>query len=136
MNPVRVSAKAIILHDNKFLILKDVEGGNAYWDLPGGKIEYGENPEQTVVREVKEETMLDITVNKLLGICWFFNPVKQHQVICITYVCTPSNTEVDLTKNPAEETITEYKWITKEEFLEDIEFAEMNPSIKELMSKL
>src|SRR5690606_31170155 len=55
------SAAALIDADNRILIQKRPEG-KAYagwWEFPGGKMEEGERPEQTLIRELKEE--LDIT---------------------------------------------------------------------------
>lgn len=62
-----MSAKAVIVNsDGKFLVLT-----NSYWesnpgpayapDLPGGSIEFGESPEQGLIREVKEEIGIDIS---------------------------------------------------------------------------
>jgi 8-oxo-dGTP diphosphatase len=41
-------------------------GSHTYWTLPGGGVQNGETLEQTVVREVKEETGLDVMVAELL----------------------------------------------------------------------
>lgn len=38
------------------------------WGFPGGAIELGETPQMATVREVKEETGLDVKVSKLIGI--------------------------------------------------------------------
>ena len=38
------------------------------WNLPGGRMEYGEAPWETVVREVKEEVGLTVGVEKLIGV--------------------------------------------------------------------
>lgn len=38
------------------------------WNLPGGKLEKGESPWSGVIREVKEETGLDVEIIKLIGV--------------------------------------------------------------------
>jgi 8-oxo-dGTP diphosphatase len=49
------------------MILRGHDPGLGLWSIPGGRIEPGETPEQAVVREVKEETGLDVTCGPLLG---------------------------------------------------------------------
>ena len=51
----------IIKKDNKMLLIKKARGPyTGLYDLPGGSPEDGETPEQTLVREVKEETNCDV----------------------------------------------------------------------------
>jgi 8-oxo-dGTP diphosphatase len=38
-----------------------------YWALPGGRVDFGENAEQAIVREVKEETGLDVDIVERIG---------------------------------------------------------------------
>ena len=56
-----VGIGAIIMHDGKILLEKRKnDPGKGKWSVPGGVVELGENVIQTVIREVKEETGLDV----------------------------------------------------------------------------
>ncbi|MDZ7288524.1 MAG: NUDIX domain-containing protein [candidate division KSB1 bacterium] len=61
---------AVILEQNDQILLvkRKFEPRAGDWSLPAGFIEWGEGPEQTAVREVKEETGLDIAVRDLYGV--------------------------------------------------------------------
>ena len=63
------TATAIITYpENKILLIKrSTAPFVGYWALPGGRSEPGETAEQTVIREVKEETGLDIAVINKIG---------------------------------------------------------------------
>lgn len=49
------------------LILRGHEPGQGLWSIPGGRIEPGETDQQAVIREVREETGLEVTCGRLLG---------------------------------------------------------------------
>lgn len=68
---IGVGCGAFILNDkNQFLLQKrNKEPERGYWSIPGGKVEMYETFEKAVVREVKEETNLDVEVVELCGIC-------------------------------------------------------------------
>lgn len=138
MTKVHAAVKAIIINEeNKLLAIKQNIGDFVFWDLPGGKIEYGENPYETLTREVKEETDLDISIKKILGVWWFFRTKSDnHQIICTTFLCTINNKDnVNLTKNPTNENIGEFKWLTKEEFA-NATYPVSDDSLKQLIKNL
>lgn len=59
---VRKAVRCYLIKDNKVVVTKYKKGNKkeGYYDIPGGKIEEGELPEQTAIREMKEETGLDV----------------------------------------------------------------------------
>jgi 8-oxo-dGTP diphosphatase len=60
---------AVIMHDGKILLVKrGSEPGKGKWSIPGGIVELGETAKETTVREVKEETSLDVEVEDLIDV--------------------------------------------------------------------
>jgi len=62
----RLRVSAIIIEDERILLVRHEKYGRSYWVLPGGGMDFGETLEEATVRELKEETNLDITVDKLV----------------------------------------------------------------------
>ena len=56
-----LGAYGLIIKDKKIVLIKKVGGPyNGKLDLPGGTIEWGETPEQTLIRELNEEVGIDV----------------------------------------------------------------------------
>ncbi len=62
----RIRVSVIVIDDGKILLVRHEKYGRTYWVLPGGGVDYGESLRDAAVREVKEETNLDIVVDKLV----------------------------------------------------------------------
>lgn len=57
-----LGAYGLILKDNKILLIKKANGPyKDKLDLPGGTIEFSERPNETLIRELKEEVGIDVT---------------------------------------------------------------------------
>jgi 8-oxo-dGTP diphosphatase len=65
---MRVAAYAVVERRGEVLLTHWRRGKMHGWTLPGGGIEAGEDPRETVVREVMEETGLSAKVGKLIGV--------------------------------------------------------------------
>ena len=62
---IRVRPTGILIEDNRILIVKQYVTDSRSWSLPGGKLESHENIQQCLIREMKEETGLDIAIEEL-----------------------------------------------------------------------
>jgi len=60
------AAAVIFSEDKKILLVKLTYQRSHPWGLPGGSLDYSETPEDGVIREVREETSLEVDVEKLL----------------------------------------------------------------------
>ncbi len=90
-NSIVPSATAIVLNEAGELLMVHKTDNNL-WALPGGGMDPGESISQTVVRETKEETGMDVEVTGVVGI--YTNPghviayddgeVRQQMSICFT----------------------------------------------------
>jgi mutator protein MutT len=65
---IRIRPTGILIEDGRILLVKQDVTSARHWALPGGRQEVGETLDQCLVRELKEETGLDIRVGDLLYI--------------------------------------------------------------------
>jgi 8-oxo-dGTP diphosphatase len=64
-----VGVGAIIVHEGKILLEKRKNApGKGKWSVPGGLVELGESIEQAVIREVREETGLEVEEPRLIDV--------------------------------------------------------------------
>jgi 8-oxo-dGTP diphosphatase len=114
----RIAAKALIInHLNQILLLREAstyqEGTNVgKYGLPGGRIEIGENYFGGLQREVKEETGLDIEIDKPIFVSEWFPVIRNvpHQIVGIFFACKAVTTDVVLSLEH-----DDYKWINPHE---------------------
>ena len=62
----RIRAVAVITNNGRVLLIHRINNKKEYYVFPGGGVENGETVEQAVLREVQEETSLEVKIEKLL----------------------------------------------------------------------
>jgi ADP-ribose pyrophosphatase YjhB (NUDIX family) len=65
------------------LLVKHRKGNRQYWVLPGGRLEYGETFQECAVREIKEETGLDVEVDDFVFLSEAIAPDRSRHIVNI-----------------------------------------------------
>jgi 8-oxo-dGTP diphosphatase len=83
---MRRAVRAIIIHNDKLVVMHRNKFGTEYDTLPGGNIEMGETPEQALYREVTEETMLQLSSPRLVFIEHAGEPYGDQYIFLCEYI--------------------------------------------------
>lgn len=126
--PTHIVAAGGIVEDGQrnILLVKTIHGG---WVFPGGQVEEGENITDALIREVKEESGIDVEVSHLIGVYsntgvykWYDGVTDVPTKVMLDFVCIPVGGK--LTTEEGE--TTDSRWVAKEEVLQMID----SPAIK------
>ena len=128
MNKIQQGAtSAIIVNENDevlFLLRSDDDDflpGN--WDIPGGGLDYGEEPEEGLRREIMEECGLEIESMRLIKVSTYF--MHEIQRIDVSYICKLK----DVSKIKLSPEHVDFKWVK----FEDIDAINPNNYIKNIV---
>lgn len=99
-----------------------------WWEIPGGKLEAGETPEQCIVREIREELETEICLEKILTVVDYDYPtfhLTMHCILCTIVKGEPKLLEHQAAQWLTKETLRNVKWLPADELL--------LPAIEELL---
>jgi len=112
---IKFLQKAVVFHpdeDDLFLALKrspDSFSRPNDWDLPGGNVLFGELHEDSLRKEIEEETGLE--VDNFIPVQAITNYEKGIYFLFLGFLCRAKSREVKISAEH-----TEYRWVSKEEF--------------------
>jgi 8-oxo-dGTP diphosphatase len=86
---VLVAACALVDVDGRVLIARRPEGKTmaGLWEFPGGKVEAGELPEQSLIRELKEELGIDVTLACLAPLTFASHSYSDFHLLMPLWIC-------------------------------------------------
>ncbi len=86
---VLVSACALVDIEGRVLLAQRPEGKSmaGLWEFPGGKVEVGETPEETLIRELSEELAIDVTASCLAPFTFASHSYDDFHLMMPLYLC-------------------------------------------------
>jgi len=82
-NAFPISVKGVVVRNGLVLLLKN---DRVEWELPGGKLELGEDPERCVAREIAEEVGWQVETGPIVD-AWVYHIFEGRDVFIVTYGC-------------------------------------------------
>lgn len=108
MDNFGISVKSFIVKDNKVLLIKRDKNDSFKadrWEIPGGRLEHGEDPFVGLKRETAEEVGLNIEILCPLDIQHLTREDDGQKITMIIFLCKPLSSEIILSPEHQE-----YKW--------------------------
>ncbi len=121
---------AIIVEDEKILLIAHKKGTHTYWLLPGGGVKYGESLDKALKRELKEELGIDIKVDDIAMISDSIEPDGKRHIVNITFRCEYEDGEFRLAR---EKRLYDYGFFSTDEIGSLQIFPPINSEIKKLL---
>ena len=117
MNPV-VRPTVVLVENSEILLVKQNSDGlgGRRWSLPGGRLEGGESLESCAIREIKEETGLDVSIDSLLFVCDRIGP--DHHIVHTTFSATRVGGSMEIGPGPDAEQIEDVRMVPLESLCE------------------
>ncbi len=123
---IRAAGKAAIINEKEEILAIKRAGDETHlenlWDVPGGRFDHGETPQEGLKREVREESGLQIRIVEPVK-SWSFTRENGEQVFGTTFLCEPEEgLEVDLGDEH-----TDFRWVN----VSELEGLEMHDELRE-----
>jgi len=99
----RIAVSSFIVKDNKLLLIKRTSDNKHFanaWEIPGGRLEIGEDPIQGAKREAKEETGIDVEVLHPLSVKHFVREDGQ-TITKLNFLCRALSNDIKLSEEHA-----------------------------------
>lgn len=118
-----VSVAGLVSNDNGDILL--INSPRRGWEYPGGMVEPGETFQDALIREIKEETGVDVEITGFIGLC----KNVEKDVVNIDFSCRYLKGEL-ATSNESSEVM----WVKKEDAMEMVTFPLTRKRLQNMLS--
>ncbi len=123
------SCGCVIVDDNKVLLVKHNAG---HWDFPKGHIENNETEEQTALREVKEETNIDVVIIPGYRYTIEYSPKENVLKEVVFFLANKISDEL----KPQESEISDIRWVEVNEAIEQITYDDSKNILRKIIKEV
>ncbi|RVT85111.1 NUDIX hydrolase [Rhodobacteraceae bacterium CCMM004] len=112
----RLAVRGLILHDDRLLLVNAWRDPDCdLWCAPGGGVERGASLPDNLIREVREETGLTVTVGAPALVNEFHDPGGRFHQVDVYFHCTASDATLDPGWTDPEGVVTRRRWVARDE---------------------
>ncbi len=113
--PIRIAARAVLLHNDRLLLVNAYKGRGDLWCAPGGGAEPHSSLPENLAREIHEETGMTVEVGAPCLINEFHDPKGSFHQVEVFFRCTLMTGELDPAWEDPERVVTLRRWVTRGE---------------------
>jgi ADP-ribose pyrophosphatase YjhB (NUDIX family) len=115
--PPRLAVRAIIMNENRLLVVNAWKGRTDLWCAPGGGVDAHDSLPDNLRREVTEETGLTVTVGAPCLVNEFHDPDRDFHQVDVYFRCTLIAGQLDQNWADPEGIVTHRRWVTRDELM-------------------
>jgi len=114
----KIVSTGFLIHKQRTLIIKrsmDEAFLPGYFELPGGKVDFGEDPKEALAREFREEVNLQVKIGRPFKVFSYLSKNGDRHTVEILFHVSLLHPQQEVKLSPAHD---EYRWITADEIEE------------------
>lgn len=110
---IEIGIKGLIVKDGKFLAMHKQKVIHDKYELPGGRVQFGETIENALKREILEETGFEVMPRKIVDSWNYVDEPNQHQIVGVIYYCEIIGEKAEVVLSGEHD---KYKWLSPNEY--------------------
>jgi len=123
------SCGAVIFDGDKILVIQQVKG---HWGFPKGHVEEGETEVETAIREIKEETNLDVEIDETHRYVEHYSPEEGIEKDVVFFIAKKTGGEVKV----QEEEVKDTQWLLPNEAMDRLTYDTSKNILSKVMKDL